>query len=296
MAPLFFLEQLLNGISVGAVYALFAVGFGIVFSTMQILNLAQGVYATYGAIITYFVLKSAGMPFIVAVIVGVMGSGLVAVFVDQVAFEPLRRRGVELLGAVIASIGMWIGLREIASMATDATPVGFPPGSFPRGMVSLGGVSILGTQLLAIICAVVVITAVYVLLHRTRVGSAIRAVGYEKHSAEIAGINPRTMIISAAMLSGAVTGLAGILLAGGQTFNFTLGDGLLLQGFAAVVIGGMGDVRGAALGGVLIGVIQTMSASYISTSFQDAITFGLVLVVLLWLPRGLLGSTNVVRA
>jgi branched-chain amino acid transport system permease protein len=291
-----FLEQLINGICTGSVYALFAVGFGIVFSTMQILNLAQGVYATYGAMITYFALNTWGVPFWLAVIVGVVAAGLVGVVVDQVAFEPLRRRGVSLLGAVIASIGAWIALREVISIATDSTPVGYPPNTVPRGEISIGSIGILKTQLLAVICAVVVIVAVYHLLHRTNVGAAIRAVGFEKRSAQIAGISPRTMIIGAALLSGAVTGLAGILLAGGQSFNFNLGDGLLLQGFAAVVIGGMGDVRGSALGGLFIGVVQTMSASYISTSYQDAITFGLVLVVLLWRPTGLLGTTTFQRA
>lgn len=291
-----FLEQLVNGICTGSVYALFAVGFGIVFSTMQILNLAQGVYATYGAMITYFAITKTGLPFWFAAIIGVLGAGVVAVVVDQVAFEPLRRRGVQLLGAVVASIAMWIALREVLSIATDATPVGFPPSSVPRGQVSLGPISILQTQLIAVVCAVVVITGVYVLLHRTNVGAAIRAVGHSKPSAQIAGINPRTMIIGAAMLSGAVTGLSGILLAGGQSFNFNLGDALLLQGFAAVVIGGMGDVRGSALGGVLIGVVQNFSASYISASYQDAITFGLVLVVLLWRPTGLLRTANLQRA
>lgn len=290
------LEQLINGVSIGAVYALFAVGFGIVFSTMQILNLAQGVYATYGAMITYFILDGSGLPFWLAAVLGVIGAGLVAVLVDQIAFEPLRRRGVQLLGAVIASIGMWIALREVLSIATDATPVGFPPGSAPGGQISIGPVDVLKTQVLAVVCAVVVISAVYYLLHRTNVGSAIRAVGFDKRSAQIAGISPQAMIIGAAMLSGAVTGLAGILLAGGQSFNFNLGDALLLQGFAAVVIGGMGDVRGSALGGLFIGVVQTLSASYISASYQDAITFGLVLVVLLWRPTGLLGSTNFQRA
>lgn len=291
-----FLEQLINGVSIGAIYALFAVGFSIVFSTMQILNLAQGVYATYGAMVSYFALSSFDLPTPLAMLAGVVGGGVVAVVVDQVAFEPLRRRGVELIGAIIASIGMWIALREIASIATNATPVGFPPQSYPRDLIEIGSISILSSQVLAMAAAALVIPAVYLLLHRTRVGSAIRAVGYEKGSAEIAGINPRSMIIAAAMLSGAVTGLAGILLAGGQSFNFTLGDHLLLQGFAAVVIGGMGDVRGGALGGLLIGVIQTLSAAYISASFQDAITFGLVLVVLLWMPRGILGTTNVARA
>jgi len=291
-----FLEQLVNGICTGAVYALFAVGFGIVFSTMQILNLAQGVYATYGAMLTYFVLTRTGVPYWLAVIIGVAAAALVAVLVDQVAFEPLRRRGVQMLGAVIASIAAWIALREVLSIATNSTPVGFPSHTVPRGVVHLGGIDILQTQLMALICSVVVITAVYVLLHRTNVGSAIRAVGYEKRSAQIAGINPRTMIITAALVSGAVTGLAGVLLAGGQSFNFNLGDGLLLQGFAAVVIGGMGDVRGSALGGLFIGVVQTLSASYISTTYQDAITFGLVLVVLLWRPTGLLAAANVQRA
>lgn len=290
------LEQLINGVSIGAIYALFAVGFGIVFSTMRILNLAQGVYATYGAMLTYFLLDAAGLPYWLSAIVGVFGAGVVAVLVDQVAFEPLRRRGVQLLGAVIASIGMWIALREVLSIATDATPVGFPPSTVPRGQISIGPVDILKTQLIAVVCATVVIAAVYYLLHRTNVGAAIRAVGFDKSSAQIAGINPQTMIIGAAMLSGAVTGLAGILLAGGQSFNFNLGDTLLLQGFAAVVIGGMGDVRGSALGGVLIGVVQTLSASYISASYQDAITFGLVLVVLLWRPTGILGSAEFQRA
>lgn len=290
------LEQLINGLSVGAIYALFAVGFGIVFSTMQILNLAQGVYASYGAMITYFILDRAGAPFWIAVILGVLGAGVVAVLVDQIAFEPLRRKGVQLLGAVIASIGMWIGLREVLSIVTGATQVGFPSGTAPRGQVSLGSIDLLQNQLLSLVCATVVIAGVYYLLHKTNVGGAIRAVGFDKNSAQISGVNPQMMIIGAAMLSGAVTGLAGILLATGQNFDFHVGDALLLQGFAAVVIGGMGDVRGAAIGGLLIGVVQTLSAAYISASFQDAITFGLVLVVLLWRPTGLLGSANFQRA
>jgi branched-chain amino acid transport system permease protein len=182
------------------------------------------------------------------------------------------------------------------SIATDATPVGFPPGTVPRGQISIGPLDLLKTQVLSVVCAVVVISAVFLLLDRTNFGAAIRAVGHDKRAAQIAGINPQVMIIAAALLSGAITALAGILLAGGQSFNFNLGDALLLQGFAAVVIGGMGDVRGAALGGVLIGVVQTLSGSYISTSYQDAITFGLVLIVLLWRPTGMLGTASFQRA
>jgi branched-chain amino acid transport system permease protein len=293
---LLIIEQIINGISIGSIYAMFAVGFGIVFSTMQVLNLAQGVYATFGALFTYFALTLIGVPFWLAAILGVTGAAILAVIADQVAFEPLRRKNIGMLGAIIASIGVWIALEEVASILTDATPIGFPSGSIPRESISIGGVSILQTQVLAISLSAIVITAVYVLLHRSRVGAAIRAVGFDKSSAMIVGVNPRTMIVSAALLSGAVTGLSGILLVGGQSFNFTTGNVLLLQGFAAVVIGGYGSVLGAALGGVLIGVVQTMSQSFISSAFQDAITFGLVLVVLLYFPRGLLGTTETVRA
>jgi branched-chain amino acid transport system permease protein len=294
---LYFLDQLINGISVGAVYALFAVGFSIVFSTMQILNLAQGVYATYGAMGTYWAMDKLHFPYWAGIIAGVVAGALIAVIVDQVAFEPLRRRGVALLGAVVASIGAWIALREVVAIATNSTPIGFPSTKVPSGRIDLGGsVDILDTQLIAIILAIVVIALVYFILQHTRLGSAIRAVGYDKRSAVIAGINPQRMVIAAAIISGGVTGLAGIMLASGQSFDFTLGDGLLLQGFAAVVIGGMGDIRGSALGGLFIGLVQTLSATYLSNSYQDAITFGLVLAVLLWRPRGLLGTAAFQRA
>jgi branched-chain amino acid transport system permease protein len=286
-----FISQLINGVSVGAVYALFAVGFSIVFSTMQILNLAQGVYATYGAMGTYWAMDKLHFPYWAGVLAGIVAGALIAMVVDQIAFEPLRRRGVQLLGAVVASIAAWIALREIVAIFTNSTPVGFPSTQVPSGRIMLGGnVDILDTQLIAVLCAVVAIGVVHLTLNHSRLGSAIRAVGYDKRAAVIAGISPQRMVMVAALISGGITGLAGIMLASGQSFDFTLGDGLLLQGFAAVVIGGMGDVRGAAIGGLFIGVVQTLSGSYLSNSYQDAITFGLVLAVLLLRPRGLLGT------
>lgn len=291
-----FLSQLIDGIGTGAIYALFAVGFSIVFSTMQILNLAQGVYATYGAICTYWAMTKLHAPYWLGGIAGIAAGAILAMLVDQIAFETLRRRGSQLLGAVVASIGVWIALREVVSILTSSTPVGLPSTGLPTGRIVLGRISILDTQVIAVVCAIVVITLAYLLLHKTRLGSGIRAVGYDKRSAVIAGINPRLMMVAAALLSGAITALAGILLASGQSFDFSLGDGLLLQGFAAVVIGGMGDLRGSAVGGLFIGIVQTLSGAYISTSFEDAITFGLVLVVLLWRPYGMLGTAAFQRA
>ncbi|OLT13467.1 hypothetical protein BJF79_20710 [Actinomadura sp. CNU-125] len=293
-----FLQQLVNGISLGAVYALFAVGFGVVFSTMRILNLAQGVYATWGALFAYWTITEAGLPFAVAVLAGAAAGAVTAVAVDQIAFQPLRSRGggEQLLGTIITSVALWISLREAASLATGAAPLGFPPGTVPNDLLQVGGVRVLMTQLLAIVCAVAVTAAIHLILHRTRLGSAIRAVGHDRGAAMLGGVDPRVAILTAAALAGAATGLAGVFFAAGQTFTFGLGDGLLLHGFAAVVIGGMGDVRGAAFGGFLIGVVQVLSAQYISASFQDAITFGLLLAVLVARPRGLFRTVELGRA
>jgi branched-chain amino acid transport system permease protein len=292
-----FAQQLINGIALGAVYALFAVGFGVVFATMGILNLAQGMYATWAAIFAYWAVTHAGLPFAVACLAGAAAGAVVAVAVDQIAFQPLRSRGGEqLLGAIITSVALWISLREAASLATGAAPLGFPPGTVPGGLIRVGGVRVLVTQVIAVACAVAVTALIYAILRHTRLGTAIRAVGYDRGAAMLGGVNPRVAILTAAALAGAATGLAGVRYSDSQTFTFGLGDGLLLQGFAAVVIGGMGDVRAAALGGFLIGVVQVLSAQYISNSFQDAITFGLLLVVLVVRPRGLLGTVELGRA
>jgi branched-chain amino acid transport system permease protein len=292
-----FLQQLVNGIALGAVYALFAVGFGVVFSTMRILNLAQGVYATWGALVAYWAVANAGLPFAAACLIGTATGALTAVVVDQVAFQPLRSRGGEqLLGTIITSVALWIALREVASLATGAAPLGFPPGTVPDGLLHVGGVRVLTTQIIAVVCAVAVTTMIHLLLRRTKLGTAIRAVGHDRGAAMLGGVNPRAAILTAAALAGAATGLAGVLYADNQTFTFGLGDGLLLQGFAAVVLGGMGDVRGAAFGGFMIGIVQVLSAQYISNSFQDAITFGLLLVVLVARPRGLFRTVELGRA
>ncbi|MGI5229828.1 branched-chain amino acid ABC transporter permease [Actinoallomurus sp. CA-142502] len=292
-----FVQQLINGLALGAVYALFAVGFGVVFSTMRILNLAQGVYATWGAIFAYWAVAHAGLPFAIACLVGTAIGAVAAVAVDQVAFQPLRSRGGEqLLGTIITSVALWISLREAASLATGAAPLGFPPGTVPGGLIRFAGLRVLATQVIAVVCAIAVTAVIHVILRHTRLGAAIRAVGHDRGAAMLGGVNPRVAILTAAALAGAATGLAGVFYADGQTFTFGLGDGLLLQGFAAVVIGGMGDVRGAAFGGFAIGVVQVLSAQYISNSFQDAITFGLLLVVLVVRPRGLLKTVELGRA
>ena len=293
-----FLQQLFNGLALGSTYALFALGFGLVFSTLGILNVAQGCMATWGAIVALWFVNHKDLNFALALILGTLAAGLLGVLVDQFAFQPLRRRReAGLLGTIITSIGAWIALDGLSDQATGNTAQAFPATAFSERALSFGPIQVQLLQVVDIGVMAAVGVAVYAFMRRTRVGSAVRAVGYEPRTAQIVGVNARLMIIITAGLAGAIVGLSGVL-AGALTSNVgtALGDGLLFKGFAAVVLGGLGNVRGAIAGGLLIGVSEVLSAQYISTSFADAVTFGLLLAVLIFRPRGIFGEIEIKRA
>lgn len=292
-----FFEQLVNGWALGSLYALFGIGFGLVFATLGILNAAHGAYASWAAIIGYYTVTSLGLPLPVAILLGVLGGGAIAIIVDQVAFQPLRAVGAGMLGALITSIGFWIILDSLAGFATAQQSLAFPPSSYPYEMVDLGVIRVPGMQIIIILTLLVVAFGMWFLINRTNVGAAMRAVGWNQTAAGLGGVNARMVILLTAFLAGATSGLAGVL--GGITtsnVSYTLGEGLLLKGFAAVVVGGYDDVRGTAIAGICLGIIEVFVAQYISTSFRDGFTYILLLTFLVARPRGLFGSASFQRA
>jgi branched-chain amino acid transport system permease protein len=292
-----FVEQLINGVALGSLYALFGIGFGLVFSTLGILNAAHGTYASWAAIVGYYVVESFGLPFPIAIGAGVLAGGAIAIAVDQIAFQPLRDRGTGLLGALITSIAFWIILDSLAGFATGHQSLAFPARSYPSGMTALGPLSVPTMQLVVIASLLVCTLGIYLLIQKTRIGSAMRAVGWNPVAAALGGVNSRVVILLTAFLAGATSGLAGVL--GGVTtsnVSFTLGEALMLKGFAAVVVGGFDDVRGTAIAGIMLGIIEVFVAQYVSTAFRDGITYSLLLVFLIVRPRGLFGSASFVRA
>ena len=292
-----FIEQLINGCALGALYALFGLGFGIVFSTLGILNAAHGSYASWAAIAALAAVEQLKLPFLPALVVGVVGGGLLAVVVDQIAFQPLRKRGSGMLGALITSIAFWIILDNLAGTATGQQSLSFPRGSYPGTVFHLGVIPIPAMQLITVAVMLVVTFGLHMLIRRSRFGAAMRAVGWNQTAASLGGVNPRYVVIVTAFIAGATSGLAGVL--GGITthnVSFLLGEGLLLKGFAAVVVGGYDDVRGTAVAGVGLGVLEVMSAQYLSSGLRDGITYALLLTFLLVRPRGLFGSLGFSRA
>lgn len=292
-----FLEQLINGCALGSLYALFGLGFGIVFATLGILNAAHGSYASWAAIAALAAVEQLKLPFIPALLLGVVAGGLLAVLVDQLAFQPLRKRGSEMLGALITSIAFWIILDSLAGTATGQQSLSFPRGSYPRTMFHLGDIPLPAMQVITVAAMLVVTIGLHLLIRHSRFGAAMRAVGWNQTAASLGGVNPRHVVIITAFIAGATSGLAGVL--GGittQNVSFLLGEGLLLKGFAAVVVGGYDDVRGTAVAGVGLGVLEVMSAQYLSSGLRDGITYALLLSFLLLRPRGLFGSLGFSRA
>ncbi|MBE0694920.1 MAG: branched-chain amino acid ABC transporter permease [Aquamicrobium sp.] len=292
-----FLEQLVNGIALGSLYGLFGIGFGLVFATLGILNTAHGAYASWAAIIGYFAVIWYDVSFPVAIAAGVIGGGLLAIAVDQIGFQPLRNRKTGMLGALITSIAFLIILDSLAGMATNHQSWAFPARTYPRGMLDLGFMRIPYMQLIIIGSMLFCATGIYLLIQKTRIGAAMRAVGWSAEAASLGGVNARMVILLTAFLAGATSGLAGVL-GGAATSNisYMLGEGLLLKGFAAVVVGGYDDVRGTVLAGILLGICEVFIAQYLSTTFRDGFTYILLLTFLVMRPRGIFGSGNFLRA
>ncbi|MFD5826243.1 branched-chain amino acid ABC transporter permease [Lentzea sp. NPDC060358] len=291
------MQQLLNGIALGAIYALFAVGFSLILAKMGILNVAHGTFATWGALSSYWLVTELGLSFWLALVAGVVFAGALGVAADLVAFEPLRKRNAGTFAPIIASIGIWIVLLTLAEAFAGPTATGYPAEAVPAERIQVAGLLLLPAQLISVVALVVVVTGVHLLLTRSRFGAAVRAVSVDPRSATIVGVNARLVLIAVAFLAAAIAGLAGVLAAlSDNNVSFGIGEALLLKGFAAVVVGGYGDIRGAALLGVGIGVIEVMSAQYISSGFRDAITFGVLLIVLVFRPQGIFGERQLVRA
>lgn len=290
-------QQLFNGLAVGSVYALFAIGFALILARMKILNVAHGTFATWGALSAFWLVVQGGMNFWIAAVLGIAFAGLLGVLSELLAFGPLRKRNAGSFAPIIASIGIWIVLLNVAEGFIGPTTRSFPIEAVPSTPLRIGGIIMLPAHILSITALILVVTSVHLLLSRSRFGAAVRAVSVDSRSAAIVGVNPRRTLLAVAFIAAGVAGLAGVLSAlADNNVSFGLGEALLLKGFAAVVVGGYGDIRGAAAVGVVIGVLEVLSSQYISSDFRDAITFGILLLVLVTRPQGLFSERQLVRA
>ncbi len=282
-------QQILNGLVVGGVYALFALGFTLVFGIHHILNLAHGAIFMTGAFIALYSVE-AGLPLWLSFALAIIGAGLLAVIVEIVAFRRLHKSGEAEFGAIISSIGVNLIMTTIAQRISNTQVMRFPFGTFPIKIFEFAGLRVSALQLFMLACAAVLAVVLTLYLYRTAFGRQVRAVASNERAAVLCGVNPSFVYFQTFFLSGALAGAAGVLV--GLAFNsidFLMGEPYLLRGFVVIILGGLGSISGALLAGLLFGMIQTLTIAYLPSGLTDTISFSILFLILLLRPNGLLG-------
>jgi branched-chain amino acid transport system permease protein len=280
-------QQLLNGVVVGAVYALFSLGLTLVFGMHRILNLAHGAVFMWGAFAGYFAVTLAGWPLALAFAFAILCGGLLSVLLDLLVFRPLRRREGDEFGTIVASIGANLVLMHLAQQATNAQTLRFPFGTLPIVFYQFAGLRISLQQIVILAAVALLVIALVLYLFRTNIGTDARAVAINEQTSMLLGVNPNLVYLNTFFIAGALAGAAGVIL--GIAFNsvsYVMGEPVMLQAFVVIVLGGLGSVTGALLAGIFLGMIQTLTTVYISSELSDAIVFSLLFLVLLVRPHG----------
>jgi len=279
----------LNGLTLGSGYALFGYGFGLVYATMGILNIAFGQIAVVAAVGSFFIWQQFAVPSLLTVLVAILLGAVTGLLCDVVAFHTLRKRARPIV-FIISSIGVWFFLLGSIGKLTSFQDRSFSFDFFAIGMLNVldGTIFLTSGQVWLAVVSPVVGILLFLFLQKSRMGREIRAVGFNSNSAGIGGINTTYVFFLTAAIAGALAGLAGILCGVAfATVGTSLGNSLLIKGFAAVVVGGFGDVRGTYFGGLLIGLSEVLSANYLSGQIRDAGVFVVLFGFLLLRPRGM---------
>ena len=288
-------QQILNGLVSGAVYALFALGFNLIFGVQKVLNLAHGGVFMSGAFVAYYAVVM-GLPFWFAILLSIVACGLISVLIDVLGFQPLRKRSNPMdaeFGAIVISIGVDLILATIAQRLSDTKVLSFPFGTFPVEFYRGLGLRVSLLQICVALLVAILLAALMLFLKRTSFGRQVRAVALNERAAALLGVSARSVYFQTFFIAGGMAGLAGVLI--GLSFNsihFLMGEPYMLKAFVVVVLGGLGNLPGAVAASLLLGILQTMTVVYLPAGLSDTLIFSTLFVVLLFWPNGLFGGAT----
>lgn len=289
-------QQLINGLTLGSTYALVALGYTLIFGVLEIINMAHGEIFMFGAFVGLMTVLYYKGSLFTAIIAAIIATMLIGLLMEWIALRPLRRqKGVSHLASLISTIGVSIFLENLAHKLFGPETQPFPI-PFTNVTYELGSVRISLVQIIIFTIAVAVMIALQVWLGKTRYGRALRATAENIETAAILGVNTRRIILLTVLLASALGGLAGVLV--GMGFNAvtpTMGVSVGLKGLAIIILGGMGSVPGAMVGGLVLGVTEVLAVVYGDSAYRDAVAFGMIIVILLLRPQGIFGSKQPVR-
>jgi branched-chain amino acid transport system permease protein len=285
------LQFIASGLTVGAIYALVALGFTLIYNASDVINFAQGEFVMLGGMVTVFA-AAAGVPLPLAALLAIVVAVVVGLLLHKFAIEPAR--GASAVTLIIITIGASIMLRGIAAIVFDKRFHSLPPfiGAEPW---MVGGAAVLPQSVLVLIGAAIIVVALWIFITRTLAGKAMVATAANRLAARLVGINTDRIVGLSFAVSAAIGAIGGILVAPITLTNYDIGTLLALKGFAAAMLGGMGSPLGAVAGGLIVGLLEALSAGYISSAYKDAVAFLVILGVLFVMPRGLFGRAAVER-
>lgn len=288
------MQQLVNGVFLGSIYALFAMGYTLVFGVLDLLNLAHQAVFMLGAFIGLWLFVTVGLPLWAAVLGAILAGALLGAVVERIAFAPLRHRPDAHFAGLISSIALAIVMVALALGVFGPDTRRFPPGSFPGARFEFEGATISLLQLIILVVAVTMMLGLNWLVASTRLGRAMRAIAENPKAARVLGINVERVTIVTFMLSSSLGSAAGILFAlAFNSIRIEMGLAIELKGLAVIIVGGMGSLPGAMLGGLALGLGEVFSVARIGSGWRDAVAFGLLFAILLLRPKGLLGRKRV---
>ena len=284
------LQYLINGISIGSVYAIIALGYTMVYGIAKMLNFAHGDVIMIGAYISFCVTSYLGLPAWVSVIAAVVVCTVLGIVIEGLAYKPLR--GTPSLAVLITAIGVSYFLQNAAQLIWSSSPKNFTSVVTMKPISLMDGkLVITGEVLLTVAVCILVMVGLTLFTGKTRTGKAMRAVSEDRDAAQLMGINVNQTISTTFAIGSALAAVAGVLLCSTvPTLQPTTGSMPGIRAFTAAVFGGIGSIPGAMLGGILLGIIETFSKAYLSTQFSDAIVFSVLIIILLVKPAGLLGK------
>ncbi len=290
-------QQLANGILLGATYALFALGFTLMFGVLRVINLSYGFYFSAGAMIALWLVRSLGLDIAAALPLAAIASGAIAVVTDTLLLSRLRRARAPELASLMVTLGAVLALYSGLTAWLGSDIRRLPPSAIDGDAMQLGPVRVTESQLLILLATAVLVAALLLLLHRTKLGLAIRAMAERPDAAALMGIDVARAAAIVSFVSGCLAGAGGVLI--GLQRNAIepyMGEEMMLRGFVVIIVGGLGNTLGALAAGMLLGLLEVFMAGYVDSNLKDAVGF-LVLVAVLWTrPAGLFSRGELRRA
>ncbi len=285
-----FVQQLINGISLGSIYALIALGYTMVYGIMKLINFAHGDIYMIGSYVGFFAITAMGLPFVPAILAAMVMTGILGMVVERLAYKPLRHS--PKIAILTTAIGVSLFLEYTTMLALSPQPRTFPH-VLDNSVYHIGGLVISFQQIVIFLISVVLMLILTYVVNYTKMGKAMRAVSYDPDAAQLMGINVDKTISFTFCIGSSLAGAAGVLV--GIYYNSIeplMGIMPGMKAFVAAVLGGIGIIPGAMTGGIILGVVEAMVSGFISSTFRDAAAFAILIIILLIKPTGLFGKNE----